>query len=147
MLPGQIGICLLVMPKRFCLGIEGYIPAEMRADVAQVTNRGRQPADFDVGIGCLAAPHTIQEILFMQATLPHILGLLTRPSATILEIDLPTLVGEQQSGVGTDERDSFAVSIYGMLFGKAAQFPSQHEVAVFVSEYLVSGTSFASSSQ
>ena len=75
----------------------------------------------------------------MQAALADVLGRLAGSRATVLKEDFPSLVSEHQRRVRTDKRDSFAMSINRMVRRKAAQLPSQHQVAVVVSENLCVG--------
>ena len=46
--------------------VEDNVPAQAGGDVAQVTDRGGQPADLHIRIGPLAAPDTVEKTPLMR---------------------------------------------------------------------------------
>ena len=69
MLPDQISVCFLVVPKGFRLGIEGHVPPKVRANVPPLAERCRQPTQLDVRVALLAALDTLDEIQLVQTIL------------------------------------------------------------------------------
>src|SRR5260370_36366702 len=99
----------------------------MMGDVAEVAQRGAEPADLHIGVGPPAALHALQKILLVRLRR----ALECRPYAAVLRVNSPVFANHQR-GFGTVEGNAVANSFDRPMLSETAELVHQHEVAVVV---------------